>query len=168
MAEPIENKVERSLKSAEGLYHRLVLIVGKCSSGKTTVIQNVARQHNTTPININLTLSEKLLELTEKQRALKLSEILSRTVNGKEQKVFLDNIEILFDVSLKQDPLRLLQGLSRNFTVAASWNGGINKGKLTYAEPGHSEYRSYDLTDILVVNMNGEETVDFKYSSEDK
>jgi len=43
MAEPIENKVTRSLKAAEELYHRLVLIVGKGGTGKTTVIQNLAK-----------------------------------------------------------------------------------------------------------------------------
>jgi len=39
--------------------------------------------------------------------------------------VLLDNVEVLFDVSLKQDPLRLLQGLSRNKTVVAAWSGEI-------------------------------------------
>lgn len=168
MAEPIENKVTRSLKAAEELYHRLVLIVGKSGSGKTSVIQNLAKQHKTDPININLCLSKELLELTQKQRQLKLSEILAQAVNDKGEVVFLDNIEILFDIELKQDPLRLLQGLSRNITLVASWNGIIDKGKLIYAEPGHLEYRSYDLTDTLVVNMNGDTTVDFKQSSEDK
>jgi DNA polymerase III delta prime subunit len=168
MAEPIENNLTRSLKAAEELYHRLVLIVGKGGTGKTTVIQNLAKLHNTDPININLRLSKELLELTEKQRQLKLSEVLGQTVNGNGDKVFLDNIEILFDVALKQDPLRLLQGLSRNLTVVASWNGTFEKGKLIYAEPGHREYRSYDLTDTLVVSMSGKATVDFKQSSEDK
>ncbi|HZJ90162.1 MAG TPA: BREX-3 system P-loop-containing protein BrxF, partial [Oscillospiraceae bacterium] len=94
-----------------------------------------------------------------KQRQLKLAEILAEAVNGKGNKVFLDNTEILFDVELKQDPLRLLQGLSRNLTVVASWNGTFEKDKLTYAEPGHPEYRSYDLTDTLVVSINGEATI---------
>jgi hypothetical protein len=168
MAESIENKVTRSLKSAEEQYHRLVLIVGECSTGKTSVLQNLAKLHDTDPININLVLSKELLELTEKQRQLKLSEILAQAVDGAGDKVFLDNIEILFDVELKQDPLRLLQRLSRNVTVVASWNGTFKKGKLTYAEPGHSEYKSYDITDTLVVSMGGETTVDFKQSSEDK
>ena len=162
MAEPIENKVTRSLKAAENLYHRLVLIVGKCGSGKTSIIQNLAKLHNTDPININLRISKELLELTNKQRQLKLSEILAQVVNDAGGIVFLDNIEVLFDIELKQAPLRLLQGLSRNLTVVASWNGSFDKGKLTYAEPGHNEYRSYDLTDTLVVSMNGEATVDFK------
>ncbi len=74
--------------------------------------------------------------------------------------IVLDNLEILFDKDLKQDPLRLLQGLSRNRSVVASWNGIATGGKLTYAETGHSEYRNYDLADLTVVGMDGSATVD--------
>ena len=63
----------------------------------------------------------------------------------------LDNIEILFDVNLKQDPLRLLQGISRNRTVVAAWNGTIEGNHLVYAIPGHTEYRRYPLQDYLIV-----------------
>lgn len=168
MAKPVEDKVIKSLEAAVDLYYRLILIVGGSGSGKTRVIQNLAKLHQTDPININLRLSKELLELTEKQRRLKLFEILAQTVNETDEKVFLDNIEILFDAGLKQDPLRLLQSLSRNRTVAASWNGGFDNGKLTYAEPGHCEYRSYDSPDALIVTMNDEATIDYKKSNEDK
>ena len=66
--------------------------------------------------------------------------------------VLLDNIEILFDVHLKQDPLRLLQGLSRNKTVVAAWNGSIVDGHMTYAVPDHPEYRRYPIRDFLVAS----------------
>jgi hypothetical protein len=66
--------------------------------------------------------------------------------------VLLDNIEILFDVSLKQDPLRLLQGISRNKTVVAALSGAINYGHMVYATPGHPEYKRYSLRDFLVVS----------------
>ena len=168
MAESIENKLTRSLKAAEELYHRLVLIVGKSGTGKTSVIKNLAKRYNTDPININLSLSKELLTLTEKQRQLKLPQILDQVVKDKGEIIFLDNIEILFDVDLKQDPLRLLQGLSRNLTVVSTWNGTYNKGRLTYAEPGHREYRSYTLSDTLVVGMSGEASIDFIQSSEDE
>ena len=72
----------------------------------------------------------------------------------------LDNLEILFDPDLKQDPLRLLQGISRNRSVLASWNGTYNSGKLLYAESGHPEYRSYDSADVLIVGTDGAVTVD--------
>jgi hypothetical protein len=74
--------------------------------------------------------------------------------------VVLDNIEILFDKDLKQDPLRLLQGISRNRSVVASWNGTVSGSKLLYAEAGHPEYRSYDLEDTLIVSTRGTATLD--------
>ena len=66
--------------------------------------------------------------------------------------VLLDNIEILFDVALKQDPLRLLQNLSRNKTVVVAWNGSASGGQITYATPDHPEYRKYAIGDFLVVS----------------
>ena len=54
MVGPIENMVLKSLKSAEELYYRLVLLVGKSGTGKTSVIRNLTKLHNTEPINVNL------------------------------------------------------------------------------------------------------------------
>ncbi len=42
MAEPIHDKIKRSLQAAEGLYHRLVLLVGQTGSGKTAVLRDLA------------------------------------------------------------------------------------------------------------------------------
>jgi hypothetical protein len=67
--------------------------------------------------------------------------------------VLLDNIEILFDVSLMLDPLRLLQGLSRNKTVVAAWSGSVEGKHMVYATPDHAEYKRYPLLDFLVVNQ---------------
>ncbi len=147
-------KVKQSLQAAEGLYHRLVLLVGETGSGKTSVLQDLAHDLDTTLINVNLALSGELLELTAKQRPLQLPVIFDQIVNRAQSLVVLDNLEILFDKNLKQDPLRLLQIISRNRTVVASWNGTFAGGKLSYAETGHPEYRSYDTIDALIVSMD--------------
>ena len=111
-------------------------------------------------VNVNLALSSELLELTAKQRSLRLPGILDQIADQAQAPVVLDNLEILFDKDLQQDPLRLLQGISRNRTLVASWNGSISSGRLLYAEPGHPEYRSYDTVDALIVSMDGTATVD--------
>lgn len=160
MAEPIPDKVKRSLQSAEKLYHRLVLLVGETGSGKTGVLQNIAEEFGTSVININLTLSGELLELTVKQRSLRLPGVLEKIAAQTQPLVVLDNLEILFDKDLQQDPLRLLQSISRNRTVVASWNGVMDSGRLLYAETGHPEYRSYDSVGTLIVGMDGTATVD--------
>ncbi len=86
-----------------------------------------------------------------RQRALNLPRLLDDVVHKTDDLVLLDNIEILFDVQLKQDPLRLLQRLSRSKTVVAAWNGSIVRGRLTYASPGHREYRHYPIDGLLLV-----------------
>ncbi|MCF7967518.1 MAG: BREX-3 system P-loop-containing protein BrxF [Methylobacter tundripaludum] len=159
MAKLIQDKIKQSIKAAEGLYYRLVLLVGESGSGKTKILRDVADDLGAEVININLTLSSELLELTAKQRALRLPGILDHVIDKSKPIVVLDNIEILFDKRLKQDPLRLLQGISRNRSVLASWNGTTAGGRLIYAETGHPEYRSYDLADTLIVGMDGTSTV---------
>ena len=155
MSELIRNQIKQCLHSAEGLYHRLVLLVGSAGSGKTDLLRCLAGEFNTPVFNLNLALSAELLELTSKQRALKLPAILGQIVEQALPPVILDNLEILFDRDLKQDPLRLLRGIARNRLVVASWNGRSTDGKLLYAEPGHPEYRAYDATDVLIVGRDG-------------
>ncbi|WP_417005462.1 BREX-3 system P-loop-containing protein BrxF [Akkermansia sp.] len=160
MAEPVHEKIKRSLQAAEGLYHRLVLLVGKTGSGKTDALREVANEFASSVVNVNLTLSRELLELSARQRSLRLPGILDQIVSQSQSPVILDNLEILFDKDLQQDPLRLLQSISRNRSVVASWNGTSHSGKLLYAEHGHPEYRCYGSVDALIVNMDGTATID--------
>jgi DNA polymerase III delta prime subunit len=136
MAEPLADQVLRKIGEVCSLYHRLILMVGPAGSGKTSALQEVSAstslsacghaQAGAPLVNVNLELSRRMLDLTERQRALQLPRLLGEIVGeATGELVLLDNIEILFDVHLKQDPLRLLQGLSRNKTVVAAWNGSI-------------------------------------------
>ena len=153
MAEPLADQVVRKIKQADELYHRLMLVVAPAGAGKTNALQDVQERVGAPLINVNLDLSRRMLDLTERQRALQLPRLLREIINdAASEVVLLDNIEILFDVSLKQDTLRLLQGLSRNKTVIAAWNGSIDGGHMTYAMPDHPEYRRYMVRDFLVAS----------------
>jgi len=176
MAEPLADRVIKTIGQAAELYHRLVILVAPAGAGKTAALQDVHKRTAAPLVNVNLELSRRMLDLTERQRALQLPRLLAEIVGAfAADVVLLDNIEILFDVSLKQDPLRLLQGLSRNKTVVAAWSGEIrteDRGLrtelvtsedsslipqfsslyLVYATPDHPEYKRYPLRDFLVVN----------------
>ena len=151
MAEPLSKKVLAQIDKAEELYHRLVLIAAPSGSGKTAALQDVATRTGAQLMNLNLELSRRMLDLTERQRALQLPRVLEEVVGRDEPLVLLDNIEILFDVTLEQDPLRLLQGVSRNRTVVATCNGTLENGYLSYATPEHPEYRRYPRRELVVV-----------------
>jgi len=112
-----------------------VLAVAPARAGKTTALQDVQERVSAPLINVNLDLSRRMLDLTERQRALQLPRLLREIISDAAGEVVLfDNIESLFDVSLKQDPLWLLQGLSRNKTVVAAWNGSIDGDHMIYEE----------------------------------
>ena len=144
MAESLAEQVLCKIGPISELYHRLMLVVAQAGSGKTRALQEVHQRISAPLINVNLELSRLMLDLTERQRSLQLPRLLGEMIDEiKENTILLDNIEILFDVALKQDPLRLLQGLSRNKTIVVSWNGSIENDFLTYAVPGHPEYRRY-------------------------
>jgi hypothetical protein len=153
MAEPLADRVIRRIGQAAELYHRLVMLVARAGAGKTAALQDVHERTAAPLVNVNLELSRRMLDLTERQRALQLPRLLAEIVGASAAAVILlDNIEVLFEVSLKQDPLRLLQGLSRNKTVVAAWSGSVDGEYMVYATPEHPEYRRYPLRDFLVVN----------------
>ena len=152
MAEPLADQILRQAQQASELYFRLVLVVGAAGSGKTVALQEVQSRMAAPLVNVNLELSRRMLDMTERQRALQVAKLLEEIAGQVgHDVVLLDNIEILFDVSLKQDPLRLLQGISRNRTVVATWNGALENGLVTYATPGHPEHQRYAVHDFLVV-----------------
>jgi predicted ATPase len=146
-AERILNKIQ----DASQLYYQLIFVVGVSGSGKTQILRAVHERTGVPVINVNLELSKAMLELSERQRMLQLPKLLSDILGQSNTDIILlDNIEILFAVSLKQDPLRLLQGLSRNKTIVASYSGMIDGESLVYAQPDHPEYKRYPTRDLLI------------------
>jgi hypothetical protein len=125
-------------------YHRLLLVVGPSRSGKTTALRELAAAYAWPRVNLNLRLSQRLLEVPSRFRQIRVLDLL-RDVATEESAdgLILDNIELLFQRSLEQDPLHALLALSRSRVVVASWSGEFVGGALTYAAPGHPEFRHY-------------------------
>ena len=147
-------ETRKLLPALRGQYHRLFLIVGPIGSRKTPLLKALCQRQGIPYLNVNLALSRRLLDLTEKERALRVRHLLADVIDERAADVVaLDNIELLFDPALHQDPLVCLQGLSRNRTLIATWGGSYVNTVLTYAEPGHPEYRRYGRPDALIVAL---------------
>ena len=154
MPNALPEKVLARIPGAEALYHRLILVAAPSGAGKTEALRKVAASTGARLVNLNLELSRRMLDLTGRERALRLPDLLDDVVGRDAPLVLLDNIELLFDVAFQHDPLRLLQGLSRNRTIVASWNGTLDDGYLSYAVPDHPEFRRYSRAargDVVVV-----------------
>ncbi len=153
MTRQFSEEIHDQVRHAESLYHRLVLAVGPPGAGKTKALQAVAARTSAPLVNVNLELSRRMLDLTEQQRPLKVQRLLGAVLaeTGGDL-VLLDNTEMLFDVSLRQDPLRLLQGLSRHRTIAAAWTGSLEADHILYAVPGHPEHRRQPIDRTLIAS----------------
>ena len=142
------------MRQVADAYHRLVLVAGPVGTGKSMALAEVGEQTKAPTVQIGRQLSPLMLEIPAHQRPLQVYPLLSQmleTVAGPRGNVLLDNTELLFAADLKLDPLRLLQDLSRHRTIVAAWTGVFANGTLRYAAPGHPEYRSYTVDDLLIV-----------------
>jgi len=157
MPDSVPDQILRAIETVAGLYHRLVIVVGGPATGKTAAVQAVAERAGAPRINLNLELSRRLMDLTARQRALLLPALLDDIIAAVPGDIILlDNIEILFDPALQQDPLRHFQAISRNRTVVVAWPGAVprdDRGQvsLIYAAPGHPEYRHYPVADLVLI-----------------
>lgn len=153
MASDLAWKVTEAIRHAEQRSERLVLLVGPNERGKTAALEEVAAEAGAPLVNVNLELSRRLLHSASSQRPLQVRRLLGQvlTESGSEL-ALLDRLELLFDTALRQNPLRLLKDLSRQWTVVATWSGIIDGNHVRYAEPGHREYRRYPIGDVQIVN----------------
>ena len=155
MAPSLSTQIEEVLPRTLEAYYKLVLAVRPPRTGKTTMLAELATQHSWPRVNVNLRLSERLLELTHRQRATRVAGLLGDIVREENADVvLLDNIELLFAEELALDPLRLLQSLSRNRAIVAAWPGGFDGTALTYAEPGHPETKRYQMPQAVIVKAS--------------
>jgi Cdc6-like AAA superfamily ATPase len=164
----VKERVRQAIKDAiahtPAMYSRLVLFVGPSGSGKTHALQEIAAEYGKKINNVNLEMSKALLEIPvqrHQSRAARVFSDMVRSFQGGDTSenaiILLDNLEILFDKDLMLDPLLLLQGIARNSTILASWNGTFIDKRLTFAVSGHPEYRFYDRIDAQIIEFAKED-----------
>ena len=143
---------DAALDQASKRAHRLVLVVGRAASGKTTLLRLIAKQRDIPLLNLGLDLSRNLLKVPARDRKLQAPEITAKLLDDLEAPIIaVDNTEIIFDPSLMLNPLGLLQNLSRTRLLVWSWNGALEDGHVTYATPGHPEYQRMPVSGITLI-----------------
>lgn len=152
LARAIAEQAELAAKN----FYRLVVVAGPPGSGKTRALKQLQSDKGWSLLNLNRVLSERLLDLTSKQRRLRTADIVRDLIEmqGSQTVTMLDNIGLLFHPALEQEPLRALQMAARNQTVVVTWQGSFGDGKLVYAAPDHPEYRRADTKDTIVVSTS--------------
>jgi len=149
----IEN-LKHAIEQAEARYEKLVLLVGESGSGKTQLLRALVDASGCPLVNVNLRLSQKLLEIPRRKRPAKVATLFADLLDDEVgDPILLDDIELLFDESLKTNTLTLLRHHSKNRVVVVAWNGTFCDGTLTYAEPDHAEYVQEKNVEAIVLSI---------------
>ncbi|MCX6917042.1 MAG: BREX-3 system P-loop-containing protein BrxF [Verrucomicrobia bacterium] len=147
-------QLSETVRATRGAYHKLTIIAGPSGAGKTRLLGRVATDLQLPCINLSLLLSQRLLSQTRRQRALKAEEVATEVVDEHLQSgLCLDDTELLFDATLRLNPLTFLQDISRNRLIVASWNGPIAGGELRFAYAGHPDFFTQAVSGYPVVSV---------------
>lgn len=107
-------------------------------------------------ISLGRVLSDKLIRYPKERRnSILIQEMDNILLNNNEIKLFIKDIDILFNPEYKLDVMRYFYGLSRVKKVVLEWNGILNNDYLQYAEVGYLDYKRYSINkyDIICVKQ---------------
>lgn len=145
------NKLKTRVDEIGALHSKLILLIGAPGSGKSRLLAELAVSTDTTIMKVGAELGRRLARLPQRQRALQansvMRELADTHVAG--DLLLLDNIELLFDQSLRLNPFDLLKHHAKARRVVAVWPGDIKNERLIYAEMGHPEYQEYNLSGVV-------------------
>ena len=122
-----------------------------------TVGQLLAKTYTWPTIAAGGRLSQDLLNVAPRRRPAMASrlfaDLLQKYAPGP---VLCQEIDLLFEPTLKLDPLRLFREQSRHTTTAVLWPGSYINGILTYAVPEHAHYQTWvqpELCDYCLIAL---------------
>lgn len=152
MIEALSQRVE----DVATLNSKLILLVGPPRSGKTRLLNALGERRQLGVVNVGAALGRLLLEIPASRRQAHAVEFFKDTAaaNAVDGLVLLDNIELLFDRSLRLNPLDTLKRQAHVSRVVAVWPGEFRRGRLTYATMGHPEYQDYGVDGLVLFNAN--------------
>jgi hypothetical protein len=150
------DELDRLLAEVRSLKTKLVLVVGPSRSGKSKLCEGLTKRKETQLTKLGRVLGRRLLQFPRTQRHLAAPEVFKEILGevNSSDVVFIDNIEILFDRSLRLDPLKLMKQQARFKITVATWPGEIRGTKLVYAESGNSEYYEYECEGFIPVQIH--------------
>lgn len=147
-------RLERMVDEIGALHSRLILLVGRPGCGKTALLTALTSRRGA-KVMIGSGLGRRLAAMPQRQRALQAN-IAMRELAGEYASgdlLLLDNIELLFDRSLRLDPLDLLKRHAHALRAVAVWPGELRGGRLRYAEMGYPEYQDYGLEGLCLFEI---------------
>lgn len=140
-------KLDKAIEVTSTKRHKLVFVMIS-----DELIIRLLSEVNMGCVNLNLLLSEKLLEIPVNKRSRAVGALINNILKANDTEILaITDYELLFLPELKQDPIRLFEELSRERIIVVFWRGKFENDTLTHAEPWHREYREYLNIDAEII-----------------
>jgi len=149
-------RLEQLATEIGALHSKLILLVGAPHTGKTALLAAFAGRVEARTLNVGSQLGRRLAAIPLKQRHLQAGTALRELADEKAMGdlLLMDNIELLFDVTLQLNPLDMLKRHAHSRRVVAVWPGSMREARLIYADIGHPEYRDYVADGFVPLELN--------------
>ena len=155
-----QNLLKQAIQTVkEQEYHKLVLLVGDFSSGKTQLMRRVCDEIGGAYLNVNLELTRQLLTIDARTYATKASDLLKDLCDAQDgsRPLFLDNVELLFSPEVgRLNPVDLFKKVSRERVVVLSLPCRLTgRTRAEYSEAGRRDHTSLDISGLMVIELEG-------------
>ncbi len=145
------DRLDQLIGDLSNLNSKLVFLIGPPRSGKSKLTAEISARHKAPVLLLGSTLGRQLITVPNVRRNLQTAELFSNladefTANGL---LLIDNIELLFDRTLRLSPLDLLKRHAHARRVVAVWPGDLRDDRLHYATTGHPEHQDYSIDGVV-------------------
>ncbi|WP_286230460.1 BREX-3 system P-loop-containing protein BrxF [Neobacillus mesonae] len=142
-------QISRAISDVSNRYYKQIFVYDY-RDGKS--VKKFAETHSLPYINVNIEISRILQYIPVDRRSFQITEVFQQLIDKYPDSVIcLDYYELLFDNSLAIDPMILIKNNSRYKTLIISWRGKIIGDTLIHAEPGHPEYKKFNVQDAIII-----------------
>lgn len=157
---PLE-RLQIALDSTASLRTRIVWLVGRPGTGKTRLLQDLARARpDCEYINVNRELAKALVDRPAGSRPFDAPGCLSAVLPARPSGAWLaDNTELPMSRELKIAVVERFKAIGQHVSLVVAWCGDHRNNKLVYGTPGHPDYREFVLDSPLVVDLNDTQNI---------
>lgn len=150
------DELQRSIADTASLNSKLILLIGPPRSGKTALLGQLSDRMGVQVLNVGIALGRDVLPLPRMRRHLQVSELFKAEADtaAGQGLLLVDNIELLFDNTLRVGALDLLRSHARVRPVVAAWPGELRENRLSYAVSGHPEYQDHSPDGAILFRVN--------------
>ena len=113
------------------------------------IVVNLQDEYNCPSLNVSEDLSKELLSVQTRKRSKFVRWWLKNRLSDiEEEPAICTNIDLLFEPSLKLDPLHLLRQIGHRQKIIVLWSGGFENNTLSYAQPKHAHYATWQNPEV--------------------